>query len=458
MRETLRFRHLRISVVAGLGLAALVIASSGSHSMIPVAAAANGPAPTFTKDVAPIFQARCQSCHRPGTVAPMSLLTYEDARPWARSIRDRVGRREMPPWHLDKTVGIQKFKNDASLTDQQIETIAAWVDAGAPMGNPKDMPPPVQFDDDTWTIGKPDLIISLQKPDEVTANGPDWWVNRLIETQLTEDRYIKAVETKVSRAGRAVVHHAIATLVQNDPDAVNVGGRASSADGATIDVDEGSYLSEYAVGKYGETFPDGTGRVIKAGAKVRFNMHYHSIGEERAAMTRVGFVFYPQDVKPKHFITDVFPHENDTVDIPPGAITRTDTYYRLPKPARLVSYQPHMHIRGKEQCFEAIHLDGSREMLSCVDKWDFNWHVMYTYADDVAPLLPAGTMLHLISIHDNTAGNRRNPDPTIWIGWGQRSIDDMAAAHIGAEFLTEADYQQQVAERKAKQTRETQNQ
>jgi hypothetical protein len=455
MRRSLMLRGLRVSALVP-ALASGVIAWFGSSPVMPVVAAAAA-TPTFTKDVAPILQAKCQSCHRAGTVAPMPLLTYQDARPWARSIRDRVSRREMPPWHLDTTVGIRKFKNDTSLSDAQVDTIVAWVDGGAPMGDPKDMPAPVQFDDDTWTIGKPDLIISLPKPDVVAANAPDWWVNRLVESGLTEDRYIKAVETKVSRDGRPVTHHAIATLVQTDPNGVDV-GRASSADGATIDVDEGTYLSEYAVGKYGEAFPDGTGRVIKAGAKIRFNMHYHSIGEEKPAMTSVGFVFYPKGVKPKHFITDVFPHENDTVDIPPNSVTRTDTYYRLPKAARLVSFQPHMHIRGKEQCLEAIHLSGEREMLSCVDRWDFNWHIMYTYADDVAPLLPAGTMLHLISIHDNTANNRRNPDPTIWVGWGQRSIDDMAAAHIGAEFLTEADYQQQVAERKALQRTQTQNQ
>ena len=454
MRSAPRNSLLHATSIAGLAFAGLVLASLQS-STIPVAAAvaAATPAPTFTKDVAPIFQAKCQACHRPGMMAPMSLLTYQDARPWARAIRERVSRREMPPWHLDKTVGIQNFKNDTSLTDDQITTIVAWVDGGAPMGNVKDMPKPVQFDDDTWHIGKPDLVISLPKPDTVAANAPDWWVNRAVETGLTEDRYIKAVETKVSRDGRPVTHHAIATLIQNDPEAVNADRQALTPDAPTIDIDEGSYLSEYAVGKYGETFPDDTGRVIKAGAKVRFNMHYHSIGEEKPAMTSVGFVFYPKGVKPKRFITDLFPHENDTIDIPPGAMTRTDTYYRLPRPARLIGFQPHMHIRGKEQCLEAIHLDGQREMLSCVDRWDFNWHIMYTYADDVTPLLPAGTMLHLISIHDNTANNRRNPDPTIWVGWGQRSIDDMAAAHINTEFMTEGDFAQAVAERQAQRQR-----
>lgn len=453
MRSAMKDGLLRAPLAAGLAVTGLVLASLHSPVIqVAVAAADAKPVPTFAKDVAPIFQAKCQSCHRPGMMAPMSLLTYQDARPWARAIRERVSRREMPPWHLDKTVGIQRFKNDTSLSDEQIATIVSWVDGGAPMGNARDMPRPVQFDDDTWHIGKPDLILSLAQPDVVAANAPDWWVNRVVETGLTEDRYIKAVETKVSRDGRPVTHHAIATLIQNDADAVDA-SRALTPDAPTVDVDEGSYLSEYAVGKHGEVFPDGTGRVIKAGAKVRFNMHYHSVGEEKPAMTTVGFVFYPKGVKPKRFITDLFPHENDTIDIPPGAMTRTDTYYRLPRPARLVGFQPHMHIRGKEQCLEAIHLDGRREMLSCVDRWDFNWHIMYTYADDVTPLLPAGTMLHLISIHDNTANNRRNPDPTIWVGWGQRSIDDMAAAHINTEFMTEDVFAQAVADRKAQQQR-----
>ncbi|PYR50530.1 MAG: hypothetical protein DMF95_10380 [Acidobacteria bacterium] len=455
--------HVRTTFVT-IGAVVVVVAAGigwrgpgAGTTLSPVAvlAAADTPRVTFAKDVAPIFQAKCQSCHHPGTVAPMSLMSYEEARPWARSIKDRVARREMPPWHLDTSVGIQSFKNDISLTPDQIATIVAWVDAGAPLGDPKDLPKPLTFRDEEWTIGQPDLIVSLPKPDVVYANGPDWWVDRIVEVNLPEDKYIKAVETRVMGAGRKVTHHAIATLIQEE-DARTVGG-GSSADGAITDVNEGTYLSEYAVGKYGETFPDGSGRIIKKGAKVRLNMHYHAIGQEVPSMTKVGFVFYPKENPPTHFLTDVFPHENDTIDIPPGAVTRTDAYYRLPKNARIASFQPHMHIRGKAMCMEAIHLNGSKETLSCVDRWDFNWHVMYTYNDDVAPLLPAGTMLHLIAIHDNTAANRRNPDPTIWVGWGQRSIDDMAAAHIGTEFLSDADFQKQVAERKAKLASSTSN-
>jgi hypothetical protein len=454
MRIVWQRASLRRGTVAGLGIPALVVAVLIGG---PATALAQGkPASTrvtFTKDVAPIFQARCQSCHRPGTVAPMSLLTYQDARPWARAIKDRVVRREMPPWHYDKTVGVQKLKGDISLTDEQIATIAAWVDAGAPMGDPKDMPKPLVFNDDVWTIGTPDLVITAP-PDTVYAEGPDWWVNRNVDSGLTEDRYIKAVETRVSKEGRPVVHHAIATLIQdeNEPRSRSGGGR-TVLQGPVVNIDEGSYLSEYAVGKYGDIFPDGAGRVIRGGAKVRFNMHYHAVGKQTSATTSVGFVFYPRGEKPKRFITDVFPHENDTIDIPPGQMTRTDVYYPLPMAARLIGFQPHMHMRGKAMCMEAIYSDGNREMLSCVDRFDFNWHVMYTYQDDVTPLLPKGTTIHLIAIHDNTATSRRNPDPTLWVGWGQRSIDDMAAAHINTEFMEDADFDRAVAEQKAQQAR-----
>jgi mono/diheme cytochrome c family protein len=450
MRMVWQRASRRRGTVARLGIASLVLAGSMGG---PATAWAQQARPastrvTFTKDVAPILQARCQSCHRPGTVAPMSLLTYQDARPWARAIKERVVRREMPPWHYDKTVGIQKLKGDISLTDEQIATIAAWVDAGAPMGDPKDMPRPLVFNDDVWTIGTPDLVITAPS-DAVYAEGPDWWVNRNVDSGLTEDRYIKAVETRVSKEGRPVVHHAIATLLQEESEPQSRRGGRTVLSGPVINIDEGSYLSEYAVGKYGDIFPDGAGRVIRGGAKVRFNMHYHAVGKQTTATTSVGFVFYPRGEKPKRFITDVFPHENDTIDIPPGQMTRTDVYYPLPKAARLIGFQPHMHMRGKAMCMEAIYLDGSREMLSCVDRFDFNWHVMYTYQDDATPLLPKGTTIHLIAIHDNTTTSRRNPDPTLWVGWGQRSIDDMAAAHINTEFMEDADFERAVAERKA---------
>src|SRR5687768_2151235 len=179
-------------------------------------AAAQAPAPagqgaqvTFSKDVAPILQRSCQKCHRPGSMAPMSLLTYEDARPWARTIKTQVTKREMPPWYIDRTVGVRKFDNDPSLSDAEISTIAQWVDGGALRGNPADMPAPVQFEDaDIWHIGKPDLVVK-SKAHTVPATGSDWWGDYTVDTGLTEDRYLKAVETKPGKGAKQVVHHAV---------------------------------------------------------------------------------------------------------------------------------------------------------------------------------------------------------------------------------------------------------
>jgi mono/diheme cytochrome c family protein len=196
---------------------ALACALALATTTVPRAQASAAKAVTFTKDVAPIFQKACQNCHRPGSIAPMSLLSYEDARPWARSIRDRVERHQMPPWHVDKTVGIRKFKDDPSLSDDEIATITAWVDSGAPRGNPADMPPPRAFDDsDRWHIGKPDLVVSIPKEFVVKPEAADWWGIFVADSGLTEDRYIKAVEAKPSPAARRVVHHAVESLVYDD--------------------------------------------------------------------------------------------------------------------------------------------------------------------------------------------------------------------------------------------------
>ena len=193
---------------------------------------------TFTKDVAPILQRSCQNCHRPGSIAPMSLLTYKDARPWARSIKEKVVRRQMPPWHIDRTIGITKFKDDPSLTDAEIATISNWVDQGAPEGNPADMPPPRQFSDaDKWHIGKPDLVVSMPKPYMLKAKGGDEYYDIDLDPGFKEDMYVSAVETKPD-SGFKVVHHATTNLVE-DPEEDPVG----------------LFLNEYAVGKNADLFP-----------------------------------------------------------------------------------------------------------------------------------------------------------------------------------------------------------
>jgi len=387
--------------------------------------------PTFTKDVAPILQRSCQNCHRPGSIAPMSLLTYEDARPWARSIKNRVSQRQMPPWHVDRAIGIRKFKDDPSLSDAEVATIVGWVDAGAPRGNPADMPPPRVFDDsDRWHIGKPDLIVSLPAENTIEAQSSDWWADFVSDSGLTEDRYIKAIEAKPSAGASRVVHHAVMFLV--DPDNNNP---------------MGGVLNEYAVGKNGDVYPDGAGRLMKAGSKVRFNMHYHSVGEAIKDRTSLGIVFYPKGYVPKHQMVTVLAPNQDDLDIPAGADNvRSDAYFKVDKNARLTAFMPHMHNRGKRQCVEAIYPNMIVEQFNCVN-YDFQWQIVYNYADDVAPLLPAGTIVHVTSWHDNSAGNRNNPDPRNWVGFGNRTTDDMARHWLTFYYMSDEEFQAEVNER-----------
>jgi hypothetical protein len=394
--------------------------------------------PTFAKDVAPIFQAKCQTCHHQGTSAPMSLVTYEEARPWARSIQQRVANRDMPPWHLDKTVGIRRYKNDRSLSDDQIATIVRWADAGAPQGNPADMPAPRTFQSEAeWFIGEPDLKVTTPNDFVMYEKGPDWWIDQFAEMTLDEDRWIKAMEIKPSNP--KIVHHVVVYAIEPD-----------APDGTP---ETGLQLHEYAVGKYGDIFGENTGRLLKKGTRLRYDMHYFAIGSEQHNKTTIAFKFYPKGVVPKYQVRSVAMRNvpNDELEVPPNTVVRTDGYFRLPKSARIDAFQPHMHMRGRGMTLEAINVaDNRTEILSSVDHFDFNWHINYVYADDAAPLLPAGTVLHMIGVHDNTAANRRNPDPNMWVGFGERSVDDMLQVWVNIVYLDDAEFQRLVDERKAK--------
>jgi mono/diheme cytochrome c family protein len=432
-----------------VGLASLTVALTALVAGAPLAQTANPEGPvTFAKDVAPILQKSCQNCHRPGSVAPMSLLTYEDARPWARSIKTKVAAREMPPWHIDKNIGITKFKDDPSLTDGEIATIAKWVDSGAPMGNPGDMPPPRQFNDsDRWHIA-PDVIVQMDKPYVLTAAGPDNIVDVLIDPGFKEDMYIAAIESKpLDAKSFKVVHHFTTNLVE-DPN----------------DDPTGLFLNEYALGKNADIFPPNSGRLVKAGTKINFNLHLNPRGEQTPVRVAVAWKVLPKGVVPKYVAFTQHMGDVQDLDIPAGAISRHDGYFRLPKPALMASFQPHMHNRGKAQCIEAIYPDvradsarpgpARTETISCVSSYQFGWHITYPYADDVAPLLPAGTIMHVISWHDNTSANRWNPNPRNWVGQGQRSIDEMSFAWVTLTYLAEDDYQRRVAERTSQTTQQ----
>jgi hypothetical protein len=364
----------------------------------------------------------------------MPLTSFEEVRPWARSIKTRVSNREMPPWHLDKTVGIRHYKNDLSLNEADIATILKWVDAGAPGGNAADAPAPQKFaPEDAWHIGKPDLVVPMGDEHTMYAKGPDWWIDYFADVEIPEDRYIKAME--IRPGARRIVHHVVMYVIE--PDAP-----ASAPEG-------GINLHEYAVGKYGDTFAPNTGRLLKKGSRLRFDMHYFAVGEELKDRTEMAFSFYPKGYVPKYEVRSLSFRNRpfDELEIPPNTVVRHDGYFRLNKPARIDAFQPHMHMRGKAMTLEAIMPDNSVEILSSVDHFDFNWHVSYLYADGYEPLLPAGTVLHMIGVHDNTANNKRNPDPSMWAGFGERSVDDMLQLWINVVYLDDAEFTRLVAER-----------
>ncbi len=424
-------------VVIGLGVLAILAAA-------PLPAAGQETAGerelTFTRDVAPIIHRSCSGCHRPDEVAPMSLTTYEEVRPWARSIRNRVASREMPPWHLDRRIGIQHFKNDPSLTDAEIATIVDWVDAGAPRGNLADMPPlPTWGNADDWQIGEPDLIVRYPSY-LVPAAGPDLFGYLYADFDLEQDRYIRAIQTKpADKRARLVVHHTNAFAI---------------APGDTTEgVESERHLVEYASGKQAEIYPEDSGVLLQAGSRTRLSYHLHSVGEDVDTAVELGIVFHPEDAVPEHVRwTKQLAGAQGTiaglVDLPPGQVTRSDGYTRFSKAARLTMFQPHMHMLGKYQCLELIYPTQPvrTEVVNCAH-FDYNWHLAYNYADDAAPLVPAGTILHVINWHDNTAGHRANPDPRNWTGSGGRTIDEMGFAWIGWYDLTDEEYEAELAKR-----------
>lgn len=418
------------------GCVTLLFCTATLAPLMQGADAGSAPKVTFSKDVAPILQRSCQNCHHPGSIAPMSLMTYQDVRPWARSIRERVVRREMPPWYVERNIGIHKFKNDPSLSDREIATIVNWLDTGSPEGNPADLPPRLTFDDESaWHIGKPDIIIKPAKVLTVQAQAPDQWIDLDdIETGITEDRYIQAVESRPALPGaQKVVHHATTSM--------SFPGKAGGPD-------SGGFLNEYAVGKNADVFPQDTGRLIKAGTKIHMNVHLHSVGQQMQAQVEVGLKLYPKGYVPKHVIVAEHVGDSfDSIEIPANTENaRADGYFLLTRPAQVVSFQPHMHNRGSRECVEAIYPNGKVETLSCA-KHNFAWMLAYTYADDVAPVLPANTTLHIISWYDNTANNKYNPDPKNFVGFGNRSVDDMSFAWMNVYYLSPDEYQQRTQER-----------
>jgi hypothetical protein len=464
----MRGRELRWSRTIGTGIVALGVVLAASA---PAAADTPQKPVTFAKDVAPIFQAKCQECHQPNSIAPMSLITYQEARPWARSIKERVATRQMPPWHIDRSVGVQKFKNDMSLSDEQVDTIVRWVDGGALQGDPKDMPPPKPLvTDNEWKAvrdgyGAPDLVV---KSSEYTmpAHHQDVWYRPMSDIPLAEPRWVKLVEIRPTNLkSRKIIHHSIAYLVlNNDPEAVNT-GTASGPDrrgGDTADdlVNRRPQLMEWAIGKGYDLFRPGTGKLLVPGEKISWDQHIHAVGEEVTGGSEIGIWFYKKGEEPKkrsYLIGFTGIDRTKMLDIPPNTLAMTEGFTVLKENALIENFQPHFHLRGKSMQVEAILPDGSRQIISYVGNFNFNWMTNYIYDDDAAPLLPKGTVIHVTAWYDNTKANKNNPDPDQWVGYGDRTVDEMAHAWMNVVYFNDQEFSALQAERKAKMVKTTDN-
>ena len=451
-----RWNPWMLSIV--LGVILMNAAPSGAQTSASV---------TFSKDIAPIFQAKCQACHQPNSIAPMSLITYQEARPWARSIKDRVARRQMPPWHIDPSVGVTKFKNDMSLSEAQIDTVVKWVDAGAPQGDPKDLPKPVALvTDNEWQgvrdgFGQPDLVIRSSEY-KMPPVGQDVWYRPMQDLPITEPHWVKMVEIRpTNMKARKIVHHSIAYLVlADDPDAVNTGtSNGPSAPSSREDlVNRRPQLMEWAIGKGYDLFREGTGKLIVPGEKLSWDQHLHAVGEEIVAGSEIALWYYPKGQEPKkrsYLIGFTGLRQREFLDIPPNSVAYTEGFTALKENTMITNFQPHFHLRGKAMKVEAIRPDGGREIVSYVGNFNFNWMTNYIYDDDAAPIFPKGTIIQVSAWYDNTTANKDNPDPDQWVGYGDRTVDEMAHAWMNVVYLTDAEYTALLAERKQKTASKT---
>jgi hypothetical protein len=408
---------------------------------------------TFASDVAPIINENCVVCHRPGGIGPMELTSYELVRTFAPLIANKVASYEMPPYAYDRDVGIQKLLHDWRLSTEEINTIVAWAENGAPLGDAAKVPAPVVPSDDAWNFealfGPPDVIIP-STPIDVPADGNDMWHRPYVPTGMTEDRCIRAVQVKPAGDAKTVVHHANSTF--------------------QIPREEGGFersarVTEYAMGKIGEIVPEGVCRIAPANSYVLWDIHLYPGGIGKTApgttvegnVVEIGLWLYPKgyEAEYKQDLALYGISEGDLVMAPHGT-TMTQGHHVFDHPVRIDSFQPHGHLRLRHASMEIYYPDTRRtEVISMVSNWSAQWHHSHNYAPDVAPLLPAGAVLILKQWYDNTADNPNNPDPDMWVGGGSRTADEMTHAWIAITHLDDEGYQQLLEERKSDQADET---
>ena len=424
---------------------------------------------TYSKDVAPIFFKNCAQCHRPNDIAPMSLLSYKDARPWARSIRQAVASRDMPPWHVDPQYG--HFSNDMRLSQQDIDTIVKWVDQGAKEGDPKELPPAPTFTEGGWALGKPDIVLTMPEPYTVQANGPDQYLYFSMPTNFKQDMWIQGAE--IHPGNKKVVHHIIAFVeppemaalskmaigehqrhaenstfytdgklerVKMDARVVDDGcadanGGDSFRDQAGLGEDGGfSLLAGYAPGKAPDVWPEGTAKKVPAGSIIVFQVHYSNFrgGENKTVQDQSSIgLFFAKQPPTKQIVT--LGIENTMFKIPPGDPDHmVSTCFTFKRDVELIDYMPHMHLRGKDMRYDVIYPDGRKETLLNVPDYNFNWQTMYLL--DKPVVIPKGTKMIITAHFDNSERNKYNPDPTKAVRWGDPTYDEMMIGWMDEVF------------------------
>jgi mono/diheme cytochrome c family protein len=401
------------------------------------AGAGSGPADsvTYTKDIAPILNRNCAVCHRPGTVAPMSLLTYKEVRPWAKAIREEVIQRRMPPWHADPRYGV--FENDRHLEKKDIDKIVAWVDAGAREGDLKDMPPAPKFPDEGWSIGKPDVVLSMPEEASVPAEGVVAYRFFVVPTNFTEDKYVQAAE--IRKGDASVVHHVIINVREPGqgtlPPAGELrgggfegggGGRQDETSAGSGNANRGSgnpdgMLIGWAPGMMPLTLKPGQAKLIKKGSVLIFQMHYTTSGVPAKDRTSVGLTFSKGPVEKRVITTAAFARG---IDIPPGDPSyESHATFTFKEDGHILSFMPHMHLRGKDFQYRIVYPDGTSKVVLDVPRYDFNWQTTYILKEPLA--VPKGSKIECTAHHDNSMSNKFNPDPSKEVRWGQQTWEEM---------------------------------
>lgn len=411
---------------AALFAASLTLAGLGSVASADDSAASVAGPVTYAKNVAPILNKNCVVCHRQGQIGPMSLMSYQEARPFAKAIKKSITERTMPPWFASPEHG--KFSNDTRLSDADIAALSKWADTGAPMGDNADLPPVPQFADEEWLIGKPDAVFTME-PFKVTDDIEDHYEYVTIKNPLNEDKWIKAVEIKPGM--RSALHH---NLVFVGPEGMDPRQIEQALD----------LFAKWGPGNNPDFFPEGHGKLLPAHASIVFQLHYHKTpgpGTGGVDQTRMGVIFHDKPVE--HPMTTAWILD-PRLNIKPGEKNYEATsMFRFIDDGHIYSLAPHAHLRGKDFTYTAEYPDGTSEVLLHVPKYDFNWQINYLLAEPKA--VPRGTKIRVVAHYDNSADNKANPNPNETVRWGESTTEEMMIGFMDYTYAKRKNFQRTLA-------------